>query len=237
MSLNRQQFEQLEMFPGQGSDVRSFKPVEKYADMAAGMGYSDDGISSMGLSPQRLFMLGKEYQRRLGRTTASPSLKRSYDVLRQHTNEQFDAIKQSGLDVSIGDHFYNGPREMADDLRSGQLKVSRTTPDQSSAVFSDEENDKFRAVHDVMGHGVTGRGFSPSDEYAAYEGHARTLPPAARKALFSEVVGQAAYWGVTGEFAPQTKNVVEMPNWAVEGRDPVNRKRSYVSRYKQQRLF
>lgn len=229
--------DQPELFPGQGSDFREFQPVTKLADLAKGMGYTDTGIASMRMSPQREYLLGKTYQKRLGRTRMSPSMQRSYGALREHIGKQFDVINQSGLDISFGESPYTGAKDLAADLQKGRLQVSATTPDQSSAVFTDEENDKFRAVHDVLGHGATGRGFSPSDEYAAYEAHARTIPKAARKALFSEVVGQAAYWGATGEFAPQTSNVVEMPRWAVEGREPSMRKRTYVSRAKQGKLF
>lgn len=229
--------EQPELFPGEGTSARSFAPVEKLETLAKGMGYTDTGIASMRLSPQREYMLGKAYQKRLGSTRVSPRLERSYEALRGHIGKQFDTIQKSGLDISFGESFYPNAPAMAEDLRKGKLAVSATTPDQSSAVFSDEENDKFRAIHDVLGHGATGRGFSPSDEYAAYEAHARTIPKQARRALFSEVVGQAAYWGVTGEFAPQTANVVDMPNWAIEGRDPRTKKRTYISRAKQGKLF
>ena len=205
--------------------------------MAQTQGYSPDGIAEMDTSRQRLHLLGTAYQKRLGSTRQSPGLARSYDALRGHVGKQFDSMQQAGVTTSFGSDFYETPQALASDMRAGHFNTTATTPDQSSAVFTDAENDKFRAVHDAYGHGVSGRGFSPSDEMAAYEAHARTLPHEARRALFSEVVGQAAYWQKTGDFAPQTSNVVDMPRWAVEGRDPAKHTRTHVSRAKQGRLF
>lgn len=236
--MSEQRATQPEMFPGQGADRRSFAPVTPLVQMAQTQGYSPDGISTMDTSRQRLHMLGTAYQKRLGSTRQSPGLARSYDALRQHIGTQFDSLQGAGITTRFtNDDFYASPAALGEDMRAGQLKVNATTPDQSSAVFTDAENDKFRAVHDAYGHGVSGRGFSPSDEMAAYEAHARTLPHEARRALFSEVVGQAAYWQTTGEFAPQTNNVVDMPRWAVEGRDPAKHSRTHVSRAKQGKLF
>lgn len=229
--------EQQEMFPGQGADRRSFSPVTPLVQMAQTMGFQPGSTDTVDVSRQRLHQLGRAYQKRLGSTKQSPALARSYDALRAHISPQFDAMGRAGVRTSFSDDFYTTPQALADDMRKGHFTTSQTTPDQSSAVLTDDENDKFRAVHDAFGHGISGRGFSPSDEMAAYQAHAQMLPKEAHRALFSEVVGQAAYWQTTGDFAPQTNNVVDMPRWAREGRDPAQHRRTYVSRAKQGRMF
>jgi hypothetical protein len=70
--------------------------------------------------------------------------------------------------------------------------------------FSDDENDMFRAVHDVFGHAGTGRGFDRHGEEAAYQSHASMYSPLARMALATETRGQnAALITGGGQFAEQ----------------------------------
>lgn len=56
--------------------------------------------------------------------------------------------------------------------------------------FTDDENDAFRAVHDVFGHAGTGRNFSADGEEAAYRSHREMYSPLARGAMTTETRGQ-----------------------------------------------
>jgi hypothetical protein len=67
--------------------------------------------------------------------------------------------------------------------------------------------DRFRAVHDVIGHGVLGVGFDRDDEYAAWRWQERCHSPLARRALATELHGEHSVRWLTGEL-PDHKGVV-----------------------------
>jgi hypothetical protein len=54
-------------------------------------------------------------------------------------------------------------------------------------------NDVFRAVHDTIGHGVSGGSFGVAGERAAWIAHRETFPKEALPALWNETRGQAAW--------------------------------------------
>lgn len=86
--------------------------------------------------------------------------------------------------TSSGDmfeHFYS----------SGVLTVFKTQPG-LHPIWSDEENDRFRAVHDLLGHCTWANSFGPKGEDAAYLSHIATLPRWTWPALCSETRGQNA---------------------------------------------
>lgn len=60
-------------------------------------------------------------------------------------------------------------------------------------------NDVFRAVHDVFGHVHADSGFGPIGERRAWEMHRKTLPIAARLALWCETRGQNTWTNAYGE--------------------------------------
>ena len=61
----------------------------------------------------------------------------------------------------------------------------------------------MRAVHDYMTHCQRDTSFTLPGEIASFNAHMKTVPEAAREALFTEVVGQAAYFINYGEFPEQ----------------------------------
>jgi hypothetical protein len=84
-------------------------------------------------------------------------------------------------------------------------------------LFSGERNQisadtLFRAVHDYFGHFVAESPFNGTGVYAgevaAWRTHSRLLSGPARRALFSEVIGQLAVYYVTGSFPPVQRAVL-----------------------------
>lgn len=69
-------------------------------------------------------------------------------------------------------------------------------------------NDLFRAVHDIMGHGVYNNSFSTQGEFKAYLTHSNVYSEAAQQALFLETVAYNAYYAKNNQFAPRKLYVV-----------------------------
>lgn len=97
---------------------------------------------------------------------------------------------------------YVDDREMAEKVKAtGILYIS--TDYNSHPFFNPEQNLKFRAVHDWFSHIVTGAEFSQRGELKAYNAQAKVTSREALPALFTEVIGQAAYATTYGDFPPQ----------------------------------
>jgi hypothetical protein len=69
--------------------------------------------------------------------------------------------------------------------------------------FSVEDNIIFRSVHDYIVHILGNKPFGLYGELQAYNLHAKLVPPAARPAIYTEVVGQVCYQQVNGDFPVQ----------------------------------
>lgn len=138
----------------------------------------------------------------------------SFRAMREDTNRQFEfmtaARKHGGMgmnfEVSPHDPYpgVTGPADMMRDVReNNRIKVMSTATTGGHPFFSDEENDRFRGVHDVFGHAGTGRGFDRHGEEAAFLSHRTMFSPAARPALASETRGQNSSFIKNGDFGPQ----------------------------------
>jgi hypothetical protein len=92
---------------------------------------------------------------------------------------------------------YASPGEMFNHLAKYKFRVSRVNSDHP--LWSTEDNVAFRICHDIDGHFAAYRSgvladFSFEGELNAAKWHERTLPEGqTRRALLTEVVGQAAY--------------------------------------------
>ena len=111
--------------------------------------------------------------------------------------------KASRVDVQFVDYDpYPSEVEMCQDaMKNRVLKI--WTGGTEHPVFDPELNAKMRAVLDYMTHCQRDTNFTLPGEIAAFNGHMKTVPEAAREALFTEVVGQAAYFINYGEFPEQ----------------------------------
>lgn len=105
------------------------------------------------------------------------------------------------------------PAAMHADLARGVLAVWRTDAGSNPhPLLTAEQNDRFRAVHDVFGHGATGSNFSQLGELVAWHHHAAMFRPLARRAMTTETRGQSAYVFTRGSFGPQYATL--LPGWA-----------------------
>ena len=134
-----------------------------------------------------------------------------FAAMRDETRQQFDFMTRSrrqgglGIGVEVTDKDpYSGPSGLFNDLfHDRRMKVLATRTTGSHPFFSDDENDMFRAVHDVFGHAATGRGFDRHGEEAAFQAHSRMFSPLAQRAMATETRGQNAALITGGGFAAQ----------------------------------
>ncbi len=135
-----------------------------------------------------------------------PRAEHSFQAMRDQVHDQFHHLTHNlGVHVQFTDHDpYTSHHDLARDLNQhGRLQVLRTATTGSHPLFSDNENDKFRAVHDFFGHAALRRGFDRHGEEAAWHHHATLFTPEARAALTTETRGQNAALIHTGQFQPQ----------------------------------
>jgi hypothetical protein len=151
-----------------------------------------------------------------------------YKAMREEVDRQFDFMTRSqkhggmGMEVEITAHDpytkANGAPDPAamihDVVVNRRIRALSTKTTGGHPFFTDEQNDKFRAIHDVFGHAAAGRGFDAHGEEAAFRSHYSMFTPAARPAMAAETRGQNSvnnYGGLAkGEFAEQ--KVVALPS-------------------------
>jgi len=137
---------------------------------------------------------------------ATEEIRRAYEELAREVEEQYEMLtKEFNINIEFVDYDpYENYFEMRNDfLENRRMQVMRTAVTGSHPFFSDEQNDKFRAVHDAFGHLATGRGFDRHGEEAAYQAHRTMFTPAAVRALASETRAQNQYLIDRGQFGPQ----------------------------------
>lgn len=106
-----------------------------------------------------------------------------------------------------------GTRLFFDDVANGRMRVMSTRVTGSHFLLTDDENDMFRAVHDVFGHCGTGRGVDRHGEEAAFRKHSLMYSRTAQKALATETRGQNHAMILAGGVFPDQKISV-LPAWA-----------------------
>jgi hypothetical protein len=134
-----------------------------------------------------------------------PSAHPSYRALAGEVKQQFDFMTSKGIKVEFVSYDpYRTAKMMTADVEAGTIKVMKTAVTGSHTFFTDQENDMFRAVHDVFGHAATGRGFDRHGERAAYVSHSEMFKSrGAIRALATETEAQNAVVHETGRFPVQ----------------------------------
>lgn len=172
--------------------------------------------------------------------------RRSYDALTPEVNAQFEHMTKPvehggmGMKFEVSDTDpYDSPQAMAHDVEHNRrIKVLSTAATGGHAIWDNETNDRFRAVHDVFGHAGVGRDFSRNGEEGAYVSHAQMFSEHARPALASETRMQNTYlnWG-GGDFPPNAP--MNAPGWMIQANPepPAAPKRIKSSRAEQPSLF
>jgi hypothetical protein len=241
--------EQGQLFNGRNLS-RQFDPpthvvegAKRYAQ-ERGLNWSDEGLGDVHVDHQRAYATAKAYERGLT-APEDTTVRSSYEAMRQHVNEQYDFMtrprEHGGLGIQhevTPEDPYPDVKGVAEDVAQGRIKTFATASTGKHEFFSDEENDKFRAVHDVFGHIAIGRGFNASGEDAAYQSHAQMFPKEAHAALASETRGQNSYlnYGPTGDFASQEGKLIRVPEW-VHGELPPPEPVVSRKQFTDQRLF
>lgn len=146
----------------------------------------------------------------------------SYAAFCRETVQQYDFLVGRaefgglGLSVRIVDEDpYSNVESMVGDVRRRQLNVWASAADSNPHPYlTDDENDKFRAVHDVFGHAASGRGFDRHGEEAAWLKHSTMYSSLARRALTTETRGQncALNFHYRGARFPEQKAAL-LPRW------------------------
>ena len=153
-----------------------------------------------------------------------------YESLSTEVEEQFDFMtKELGIKVEfVKDDPYKTSKEMFEDASKGVLKVLSTESTGAHPLFSNAQNDKFRAVHDYFGHAATGRGFGQDGEEAAWVHHSQMFTEKARGALTTETRGQNSFYNNRGkQFADQKVALLPEEFWKV----PVSFTKNYAVIY------
>jgi hypothetical protein len=216
--------EQLRLFDPAKVNSYQFDPVNEIADAAS----SYMGGKWRAPNPQQQVDHQRGHAQALAYRDAleapqSPTIESSYAAMREHVNKQYDYLTRPKEAGGMGftaeftdDDPYPNPSDMASDVRAGRIKAMKTATTGGHAYFSNEENDRFRAVHDVFGHAAIGRGFSRHGEEAAFLAHQQMFPKEAHEALVSETRGQNSWlnYSGTGDFPDQTKKLIGLPDWA-----------------------
>ena len=135
----------------------------------------------------------------------------AYRSMAEETKRQFDQLTApksrggEGVAVTVAKQDpYSGPAELFKDISERHhMGVLATSETGGHPVFSNDENDMFRAVHDYYGHHQTQRGFDRHGEESAYQAHAQMYSPQAQQALATETRGQNAVLVRRGAFPEQ----------------------------------
>jgi hypothetical protein len=145
-----------------------------------------------------------------------PSAHKHFLAMRDETNQQFHHMTHGmGIKMHVTDDDpYKDVHELRHDVEHNkQIKVLGTHATGGHPFFTNDENDRFRAVHDLFGHLGTGRDFDRHGEEAAFQAHARMFSHHARPALTSETRGQNGSLIVNGSFGPQRIAVLPKHLW------------------------
>jgi hypothetical protein len=145
-----------------------------------------------------------------------PAAHKHFAAMGSEVNSQYHFLtNRMGLNVQVMDHDpYKNVHELRNDVvNNNQIKILGAHVTGGHPFFSNEENNHFRAVHDVFGHLATGRGFDRHGEEAAFQAHARMFTHHALPALASETRGQNSSLIVNGHFGPQRVGILPQHLW------------------------
>jgi hypothetical protein len=124
-------------------------------------------------------------------------MEKAYRQLAKETDQQFQRLPYNFSYHRAGEGDYlGGSKEMMADVHGNKhLYVFQGGDPHDFLNRMDEasglnENEKFRAVHDLLGHAVYGNQFGPKGEEIAYAVHQQMYSPLARLAMASETRGQ-----------------------------------------------
>lgn len=151
---------------------------------------------------------------------AAATVRAAYSRLQAETDELYARITgeaaTGGLAVRVEyrDHDpYHDADELLDELRSGTIGVGpMRQPHPLLGTGRGSPYDRFRVVHDVLGHAALGAGFDRHGEYATWLIQRRLHSPAAAAALATELHGENCVLWVTGRPAAHKAALIDLPD-------------------------
>ena len=138
-----------------------------------------------------------------GATNYDELLKSAYGQMAKETADQFDALPLRYSYHRNGEGNYIDSSNMLHDLHdNGHLFVYQGGDKHDFLNNIDpktglNENEKFRAVHDALGHGIYGNTFGAEGEERAWGVHSQMYSPLAQLAMTAETRGQNSYVNYT----------------------------------------
>jgi hypothetical protein len=123
-------------------------------------------------------------------------MEKAYRQLAKETDAQFQALPFNFSYHRGGEGNYSGTRELLEDIHGNKHMYVYQGGDKHDFlnkvddVTGLNENEKFRAVHDAMGHAIYGNEFGPLGEEKAWAIHQQMYSPLARLAMTAETRGQ-----------------------------------------------
>lgn len=227
-------------FPGD-----HFRPVDRARHGARRFAQQNDIAMPLGRVSARDFStvrasregpdIGRAY---MEAPSFDPEAVDSFRAFRDETGRQFEFMTGSrsrgGLGIEVGvmqdDPYPDAPSMVRDVRENSRLNVLSTRVTGGHPILSDDDNDMFRAVHDLFGHAATGRGFSRHGEEAAWLHHSQMYSPRARGAMSAETRGQnsAFIFSLGGKDFPEQKVTTLPPQYADPSRTVLGRRRSGI---------
>jgi len=138
-----------------------------------------------------------------------PEVRHAYRRLRVESDALYARLvaprEDGGLGLRVHHQLtdpYQQADEIVDDLAGGILRIGpNRQPHPLMGTQPGGPYDRFRAVHDVLGHAALGAGFDRHGEYACWLVQRRLHTPAAAAALTPELHGENCVLWVTGRHA------------------------------------
>ena len=166
----------------------------------------------------RVLQMGKVYDE-LQHSPNDPKVKASYDAFKNELDHQYDMLTKEGFkfDTSKEDPYPSYEAMRQDILRNKHLTAWEGAAPPADHPLAERDpktgltyNEKFRLVHDVLGHAAHDADFSGNGEESAWNYHRQMFSPEAQPALAGETRGQVASYTRNGKF-PETQKAVIMP--------------------------
>jgi DNA polymerase III epsilon subunit-like protein len=183
--------------------VESMKTgAEGYAE-SIGKTLDNTGLDTVSVTPDVVTAVAQAYDNLPNYNEAAVPY---FEAFRDETAEQYKYLTEVlGVKVEVtSEDPYANIEELFADLRdNNRIKVLSAKSTGEVPMFSSEQIEMFRAVHDAFGHAAIGRGFDRHGEEAAFRAHAQMYSDDAALALESVTRGQNASLIFNGKFPTQ----------------------------------
>jgi len=124
----------------------------------------------------------------------NPEVKKAYDQMNKEVEQQYQDLLRQGYKIDFTDDpkSYEDLDALKKDVNENKHITVWTGEPPAHGLMSPEQNAKFRAVHDIIGHVQGDNTFGHTGEEGAYDKHKQMFSPEAQKAMATETRGQNA---------------------------------------------